>query len=222
MARSADGLSNGSRVADYVSLGVVAKAFPAEKVREVLRETGKESVRERALPAHVVVYYVIALAPSERFADGSYLAKIYPSDKDRRNSTNAVTVRVIEYRLVGVPDAEPIYRLVTTILDPERALASELATFHHERWEAESALDELKTHLRGSKIVLRSKTPDLVRQEFYGLMMAHFAVRGLMHEAAIAADVDPDQLSFVHAVRVIRRKLPLYVAIPPSEKKSLS
>ena len=87
MARSADGLSNGSRVADYVSLGVVAKAFPAEKVREVLRETGKESVRERALPAHVVVYYVIALAPSERFADGSYLAKIYPSEKDRRNST---------------------------------------------------------------------------------------------------------------------------------------
>jgi len=164
----------------------------------------------------------VRLAPSERFADGSYLAKIYPSEKDRRNSTNAVTVRVIEYRLVRVPDAEPIYRLVTTILDPEQAPASELAALYHERWEVETALDELKTHLRGSKIVLRSKTPELVRQEFYGLMMAHFAVRGLMHEAAIAADVDPDQLSFVHAVRVIRRKLPLYVAIPPSEENGVS
>ena len=406
MARSADVLANGSRMSDYVSLGVVARAFPAEKVRDVLRETGKESVRERALPAHVVVYYVIALSlymqvscrevlrclleglewlskanlnvqvagksgisqarsrigsepirelhdrtvspvatpntkgawyrnwrlvsldgstldvadtrenaeafgrpgasrgssaypqirfvslvengthvlfgsrmegygtgevtlakqvievlgegmlcladrnffgfglwqqarstgadllwrvkknvrlvPFERFADGSYLAKIYPSEKDRRNSTNAVTVRVIEYRLVGVPDAEPVYRLVTTILDPEQAPASELAALYHERWEVETALDELKTHLRGSKIVLRSKTPELVRQEFYGLMMAHFAVRGLMHEAAIAADVDPDQLSFVHAVRVIRRKLPLYVAIPPSEEDGVS
>ena len=79
----------------------------------------------------------------------------------------------------------------------------------------QTALDELKTHLRGSKIVLRSKTPDLVRQEFYGLMMAHFAIRGLMHEAALKADEDPDRLSFVHAVRVIRRKLHSFPAIPP-------
>jgi hypothetical protein len=164
----------------------------------------------------------VRLVPLERLADGSYLAKIYPSEKDRRNDTNSVTVRVIEYRLVGVPDAEPVYRLVTTILDHENAPAKELAALYHERWEVETALDELKTHLRGSKIVLRSKTPELVRQEFYGLMMAHFAVRGLMHEAAIDADVDPDELSFVHAVRVIRRKLPLYLAIPPSEEKSVS
>jgi hypothetical protein len=164
----------------------------------------------------------VRLMPFERFADGSYLAKIYPSEKDRRNSTNAVTVRVIEYRLVRVPDAEPVYRLVTTVLDPTQAPANELAALYHERWEVETALDELKTHLRGSKIVLRSKTPDLVRQEFYGLMMAHFAVRGLMHEAAIEGDVDPDELSFVHAVRVIRRKLPLYVAIPPSEQNGVS
>jgi len=79
----------------------------------------------------------------------------------------------------------------------------------------QTALDELKTHLRGARIVLRSKTPDLVRQEFYGLMMAHFAVRGLMHEAALRSDEDPDRLSFIHAVRVIRRKLPIYHAIPP-------
>ena len=85
----------------------------------------------------------------------------------------------------------------------------------------ETALDELKTHLRGSKIVLRSKTPDLVRQEFYGLMMAHFAIRGLMHEAALKADVDPDRLSFVHAVRVVRRKLAICSAIPPSAQETV-
>jgi hypothetical protein len=80
----------------------------------------------------------------------------------------------------------------------------------------------LKTHLRGAQIVLRSKTPELVQQEFYGLLMAHFAIRGLMHEAALQADEDPDRLSFVHAVRVVQRRMPRYVAIPPSEEESLS
>lgn len=80
----------------------------------------------------------------------------------------------------------------------------------------QTALDELKTHLRGAKVVLRSKTPDLVRQEFYGLLLAHFAIRGLMHEAALEAREDPDELSFIHAVRVIRRRLPRFAAIPPS------
>jgi hypothetical protein len=83
-------------------------------------------------------------------------------------------------------------------------------------WDIETALGELKTHLRGARIVLRSKTPDLVRQEFYGLMMAHFAIRSLIHEAALKAEEDPDRLSFIHAVRVIRRKLPAAVAVPPS------
>src|ERR1019366_4108689 len=86
----------------------------------------------------------------------------------------------------------------------------------------QTAFDELKTHLRGAHIVLRSKTPDLVRQEFYGLMMAHFAIRGLMHEAALKADQDPDRLSFLHAVRVIRRKLNVYGAIPPSAEENIS
>lgn len=80
---------------------------------------------------------------------------------------------------------------------------------------------ELKTHLRGAQIILRSKTPDLVRQEFYGLLLAHFAVRGLMHEAALQAGEDPDRLSFVHSVRVLRRKLPLYAAIPPSGEENV-
>jgi hypothetical protein len=162
------------------------------------------------------------LLPCEkRLPDGSYLSRIYPSQKDRRRSTNGVVVRVIAYRLEGVAGAEPIYRLVTTILDPEKAPAAELAALYHERWEIETALDELKTHLRGSRIVLRSKRPDLVRQEFYGLMMAHFAIRGLMHEAALKADEDPDRLSFVHAVRVIRRKLHSFPAIPPRGEGSV-
>jgi hypothetical protein len=149
-------------------------------------------------------------------ADGSYLTTIYPSEKDRRHRTKGVRVRAIEYRLEGVADTEPLYRLVTTILDPSQAPAADLAALYHERWEIEGALAELKTHLRGARIVLRSKTPELVRQEFWGLLLAHFAVRGLMHEAALRADEDPDRLSFLHAVRVVRRKLPLFAALPPS------
>jgi len=162
------------------------------------------------------------LACENRLPDGSYLSRIYPSVKDWRHKTDGVQVRVIDYSLDGVADAEPIYRLVTTILDHTKAPAAQLAALYHERWEIETALDELKTHLRGAKIVLRSKTPDLVRQEFYGLMMAHFAIRGLMHEAALKADDDPDRLSFLHAVRVIRRKLPRFAAIPPSAEACLS
>ena len=79
---------------------------------------------------------------------------------------------------------------------------------YQERWEIETALGELKTHLRGRRRVLRSKTPELVRQEFYGLLLAHFAVRSLMHEAALKAKRDLDELSFTHAVRVIKRKIP--------------
>jgi hypothetical protein len=157
-----------------------------------------------------------------RLRDGSYLSRIFASERDWRHKTNGVTVRVIDYRLDGVIDAEPVYRLVTTILDPDKAPATELAALYHERWEIETAFDELKTHLRGARIVLRSKTPDLVRQEFYGLLMAHFAVRGLMHDAALKADEDPDQLSFLHAIRIVRRKLHVYGAIPPSAQKSFS
>jgi hypothetical protein len=152
----------------------------------------------------------------KRFTDGSFLSKVYPSTKARRHDTDGILVRVIEYTLTDVPDAESLYRLITTILDPAAAPANELAALYHDRWEIENALDEFKTHLRGAQIVLRSKQPDLVRQEFYGLMMAHFAVRGLMHEAALKANEDPDRLSYVHAVRVIRRKLPLFVSFPPS------
>lgn len=128
----------------------------------------------------------LRLPCEKRLPDGSYLSRVYASPKDRRDGKHGVVVRVIEYGLEGVPGAEPIYRLLTTILDHEAAPTAELAALYHERWEIETALDELKTHLRGSRIVMRSKTPDLVKQEFYGLMMAHFAIRGLMHEAALS------------------------------------
>ena len=162
------------------------------------------------------------MACEKRLPDGSYLSHVYPSERDWRHKTNGIVLRVIDYRLEGIEGSEPIYRLATTILDPDKAPAGELAALYHERWEIETAFDEFKTHLRGAKIVLRSKTPDLVRQEFYGLLMAHFAIRGLMHEAALKADEDPDQLSFLHAVRVIRRKMAVYGAIPPCEEESLS
>lgn len=149
-------------------------------------------------------------------ADGSYLTTIYPSDKDRRHRTQGIRVRVIAYRLEGIAAAEPLYRLLTTILEPGQAPAATLAALYHERWEIESAFDELKTHLRGARIVLRSKTPDLVRQEFWGLLLAHFAIRGLMHEAALRAEEDPDRLSFQHAVRAVRRKLPAFATLSPS------
>lgn len=158
----------------------------------------------------------------KRLADGSYLSRVYPSERDYRHKTNGIVVRAIDYQLRGVADAEPLYRLVTTIRDCRKAPAPELASLYHERWEIETALDELKTHLRGSKIVLRSKTPDLVRQEFYGLMMAHYAVRSLMHEAAVKASEDPDRLSFVHSVRVVRRKMTTFAAIPPSGQEEIS
>lgn len=403
MARTVAELPKGTRITDYISLGVVAKTFPLEKIRQVLAETGKVSIRQRDLPMHVVVYYVIAMAlymhvscrevlrcllegirwlvgpgtrikvsgksgisqarvrlgcapvkqlhdkvvvpiavkegtkrtkgawysdwrlvsldgstldiadtkeneaafgrpkavrgksafPQirfvslvengthvlfgsrlaryeigettlskevisflrkgmlciadrnfygftmwkeaketgadllwrvkknlklpcmKRFRDGSYQSKIYESDKDRRHDRNGIVVRVIEYTLEGVIDAEPIYRLMTTICTYKEAPAKELAALYHERWEIETALDELKTHLRGSRTVLRSKRPDLVCQEFYGFLMAHFAARKLMHEAAMKANEDPDRLSFVHAVRVIRRKVAAFAAFSP-------
>ena len=156
----------------------------------------------------------------KRLPDGSYLSRIYASTSDRRNERNGVIVRVIDYQLDDVAGSEPLYRLITTILDHEQAAAQELAALYQERWEIETALDELKTHLRGAQIVLRSKTPELVQQEFFGLLMAHYAIRGLMHEAALKAGEDPDQLSFLHSVRVVQRRMARYGAIPPSAEES--
>lgn len=151
-----------------------------------------------------------------RLADGSYLSRIYASAQDRRHDRDGIVVRVIEYELEGVEEGEPLYRLITTVLDDAQAPAEDLAALYHDRWEIENVFDEFKTHLRGRQAVLRSKTPELVEQELHGFLLAHFAIRGLMHEAALKADLDPDRLSFVHTVRVVRRKLPVFAAFPPS------
>lgn len=90
-----------------------------------------------------------------------------------------------------------------------------MAALYHERWEIEGVFDEIKTHLRGASTVLRSKKPELVEQELWGLLLAYFAIRQLMAQAAWARGLDPDRLSFVHAVRVIKRKLPQAAVFPP-------
>ena len=148
--------------------------------------------------------------------DGSYLTTIYPSEKDRRQDRDGMTVRVIEYRLEGVPEAEPLYRLVTTLLEPAEAPAEELAALYHERWESEGAFAELKVSLPGQRLMLRSRRADLAEQELYGLLLAHFALRRLIHDASRHAGCDPDTLSFLHTVRVVRRHLPFHAAFSPS------
>ena len=152
----------------------------------------------------------------ERLPDGSYLSRLYASPKQRRHDEGGQVVRVIDYRLEGIVDAEPLYRLVTTLLDPVAAPAPELAALYHERWESESTFAELKVTLPGERLMLRSRRADLVEQELYGLLLVHFALRRLMHEASQRAGCDPDQLSFVHAVRIVRRHLPFHAAFPPS------
>lgn len=101
----------------------------------------------------------VILPCDKPLADGSYLSRHYPSDKDKRHQTNATAVRVIEYRLEGVTDAEPIYRLVTSVMDPQQGPAQKLAALDHERREIETALDELKTHLRGARFSCAARRP---------------------------------------------------------------
>jgi len=306
MARTAAQRADGSRITDYISLGVIAKTFPREKVLECLTASGAQTQRHRDLPNHVVVYYVIAMAlfmdvsckevlrillegirwlvgASQRVRvtgksgisqarsrvgaealgrlheavvgpiataptrgawyrrwrltaiDGSTLdvadtqANQTAFGRPRNGQSRGafpqirfVSLVEIEYTLEGPAQREERYRLLTNLLDPLEAPAEELAARYAERWGIEGALDELKAHLRGKRVVLRSKQPELVRQELYGLLLAHFAIRGLMHEAAQQADLDPDRLSFVHAVRVVRRKLPVFGAISPSGEVGVS
>ena len=155
----------------------------------------------------------MVLPVQERLSDGSWLTTIYADTKSRRRQCDGVKVRAINYRLKSENNGEILgnaedYLLLTTLLDCEKHPASALAGLYPERWEIEIAYDEFKTHLRGGRVVLRSKTPELVRQEFYGFLLAHFCTRQLMHEAALANDIEPLRFSFKHTVEIIKRKLP--------------
>ncbi len=145
----------------------------------------------------------------ERFPDGSFRSELVATP-DKRTREQVTGVRVVEYAIddPGRPQVEETrYRLITTILEPERAPAGELAALYAQRWEIESVFDELKTHQRGPKVVLRSKTPEGVRQEAYGYLCVHYAIRALMHAAGDDAGVDPDRISFTRSLRAARRSV---------------
>jgi hypothetical protein len=142
----------------------------------------------------------------ETLADGTWLAELRPGGNAGR-TTLPLTIRVIDYEIGDGRPNDMTYRLFTTLLDPVAAPAVDLAVAYAQRWEIESTFDELKTHQRGPRTVLRSKSPGLVLQEIWGHLCCHYAIRTLMWEAADHAKVDPDQVSFVAALRIARRSI---------------
>ena len=169
------------------------------------------------LPAPVKPEWVASLP------DGSTLAYLRPSDPQRRAQGARLLVRVIEYTLTdpALPGYGQTHRLVTTLLDPRVAPAVDLVCLYHERWEIELVVDETDTHQRLAGRPLRSHKPEGVLQELYALLIAHFAIRVLMHEAALQAGIDPDRLSFVHAVRVLHEAIPEFQMVAPTERPRL-
>lgn len=171
----------------------------------------------------------VGLPVLEWFPDGSYLSYIADPDEKRKNSYRlrrgltkitdlpGTYVRVLDYEITDRGDGEEIITLVTNILDPEEVTAVELAAAYHQRWEAELVFDELKTHQRGAGVILRSRKPELVEQEIWGLLLTHYGIRHLMREAADQADLDPDRMSFIRALRVVRRQVSGQAAFSPSK-----
>jgi len=154
------------------------------------------------------------LEPVEDLPDGSWLADVFDSVADRARQ-NPRRVRVISYTVEDGRDPTGPYRLITTLLDHHEAPATELAAAYAQRWEIETGFDELKTHQRGPRAVLRSKSPKLVTQEIWGHLCCHYAIRTLMMDAAGHAGHDPDRVSFVAALRISRRSIAQQGAFPP-------
>lgn len=157
------------------------------------------------------------LRPIRRLSDGSYRAKIYPSPADRRRDARGLVVRVVEYTHDDPhrPGAGERHRLITDLTSPNDLPAHEAPLVYHERWEQELAFDEIKTHLNGRAVPIRSKAPSGVVQEIYGLVLAHYVVRRVMHDAAVVASQDPDRLSFLDSLRVLQCQLPESPAATP-------
>src|SRR5215216_4915831 len=155
----------------------------------------------------------VKLEVLEVFEDGSWRSELGQSQPKHKR----VAVRVVDYRLddPGHPGEPEGYRLITTILDPHRAPAAELSALYPQRWELETALDELKTHQRGPGVVLRSRHPDGVRQEVWAHLLVHYAIRTLMHQAALDGEVDPDRLSFTRSLHIARRQVTSQAALSP-------
>jgi len=151
-----------------------------------------------------------------RLSDGSYLAKIYPSQTDRRHDTRGILVRVVEYTHddPNRPGVGEHHRLITDLTNPNDMPASEAPLIYHERWEQELAFDEIKTHLSGRAIPIRSKAPAGVIQEIYGLILAHHVVRQVIHDAVVVTGKDPDRLSFIDSLRVLQCHLPESKDVP--------
>jgi hypothetical protein len=191
---------------DHSMLLLADRGFYSFKLWQIARASGAALLWRAGTTLKLPVEKVLP--------DGSYLSTVYDSADSARK--HGLTVRVIEYELHGsATPTQDSYRLLTNVLEPETAPGEELAALYHQRWEIEGVFDEFKTHLRASSTVLRSKTPDLVQQELWGLLLAHFAIRQLMAQAAWDRGLDPDHLSFSHAVRVIKRKMPQAAALPP-------
>ncbi|OWK37336.1 hypothetical protein [Fimbriiglobus ruber] len=156
----------------------------------------------------------MVLKPTQRLADGSFVAKIYPSSYRRSQDRDGIVVRVIEYALDDPQRTghEQPHRLMTNLLDAERYPALELVILYHERWEEELVFDEQKTHLdprrAGKPAHFRSQTPVGVEQEVYALSLGHFTVRALMLESAQTVDLDVDRLSFTGCLRILQARLP--------------
>jgi hypothetical protein len=182
-------------------------------------------VQTRQRGAHVLSRLPASVKPKvvRRLADGSYLAYLRPIDYQRRKQGEHILVRVIEYTLTdpNLPGYGEIHRLVTTLLDPEAYPILDLICAYHERWEVEITIDEIDTHQRLLPGPLRSLKPVGVIQELYGLLIAHYIIRALMYEAAQQADLDPDQLSFVGAIRVLQKAVPEFQMTTPEQLPAL-
>jgi hypothetical protein len=163
------------------------------------------------------------LPKQRRLADGSVLAWVPPTRHVQYPSERGMWVRIISYRVTDERLGEPgkVYRLATTLLNPRVAPALKLIELYHERWEVELVLDEIKTHERVQRKVLRSKTPEGVRQELYGLFLAHYAVRFLLAQAAMEAGVDPDRLSFTEGLFQVTEMLDLALVLEPEATEPL-